>query len=142
MQNKKTLKILTAERRQHVLSMLAQSMTETEIANQVGVHVSTISRDITYLKKQSQQFICDLAKSDLAFYYQQCLNTVEEVKRKAWESYRSKNTHEKDRIVALKLVKECEETRYSMLKDGPFLMNVKVLEEKLNRIESTREISK
>lgn len=141
MQNKQKKKFLTGERRKRVVSMLAQSMNETEIAKQAGVHVSTISRDIKFLKEQSQQLIYDLAKSDLAFYYQQCLNTVEEVKRKAWESYKSR-IPQKYKIVALKLVKECEETRYSMLKDGPFLMNVKVLEEKLNRIESTREISK
>jgi IS30 family transposase len=141
MQDRKILKILTSNRRKTVISMLAQSMTGVEIAKQLRVHESTISRDIAYLRKQSQRFIFDLAKSDLAFYYQQCLNTIEEIKRKAWQSYKSR-IPQKDKIVALKLVKECEETRYGMLKDGPFLMNVKTLEEKLNRIESTREISK
>jgi IS30 family transposase len=42
--------------------MLAQSMTETEIAEKLNVDQSTISRDIKALKEMSQQFVFDLAK--------------------------------------------------------------------------------
>src|SRR5215207_202739 len=77
------------ERRRKVASLLAQSMTEEEIARQLNVDQSTISRDIKVLKHMSQQFVYDLAKSDLAHCYKQCINGIEEVKRKAWESYRS-----------------------------------------------------
>jgi hypothetical protein len=28
------------------------------------------------------------SKSDLAYYYKQCLDGMEEVKRKAWEAYK------------------------------------------------------
>ena len=72
------------ERRRKVSSLLAQSMTESEIAQELNVDQSTISRDVKILKELSQQFIYDLAKSDLAYYYKQCINGIEEVKRKAW----------------------------------------------------------
>jgi transposase len=39
------------ERRRRVASMLAQSMTETEIAKKLKVDQSSISRDIKVLKK-------------------------------------------------------------------------------------------
>ena len=68
-------------RRRTVASMLAQSMTESEIAEQLNINQSTISRDIKVLKQLSQRFVYDLAKSDLAFYYKQCLVGIEEVKR-------------------------------------------------------------
>lgn len=42
------------ERRRKVASMLAQSMTETEIAQQLNVDQSTISRDVKALKEMSQ----------------------------------------------------------------------------------------
>ncbi len=42
------------ERRRKVASLLAQSMTETEIASQLGVDQSTISRDVKVLKELSQ----------------------------------------------------------------------------------------
>ena len=34
------------------------------------------------IKAVSQRFVYDLAKSDLAFYYKQCLVGIEEVKRR------------------------------------------------------------
>jgi hypothetical protein len=55
--------------------MLAQSMTEQEIADKLGIDRTTISRDVTILKKMSQQFVYDLAHSDLAYYYKQCIQT-------------------------------------------------------------------
>jgi transcriptional antiterminator len=56
------------ERRRKITSLLAQSMTESEIAQELGVDQSTISRDIKALKELSQQFVYDLAKSDLVTY--------------------------------------------------------------------------
>jgi hypothetical protein len=97
------------ERRRKIASLLAQSLTESEIAQELNVDQSTTSRDIKALKEQSQRFIYDLAKSDLAFYYKQCIDGIEEVKRKAWEAYRSNDSSSslklKDKLLALKLVK-------------------------------------
>jgi IS30 family transposase len=124
------------ERRRKVSSLLAQSMTENEIAQELGVDQSTISRDIKVLKEQSQRFVYDLAKSDLAFYYKQCIDGIEEVRRKAWEMLRNNSLIEKDNLSALKVIKECNEAKFSLLKDGPSVMNLKSLEERLNKIES------
>ncbi len=126
------------ERRRKVASMLAQSMTETEIAEQVNVDQSTISRDVKVLKELSQQFVFDLAKSDLAYYYKQCINGIEEVRRKTWELLRENEQPltPKDKLLALKLIKECDEDKFALFKDGPSIMNVKSLEERLSKIES------
>ena len=53
------------ERRRKVASMSAQSMTETEIAEELNVDQSTISRDVKALKDMSQRFVFALAKTDL-----------------------------------------------------------------------------
>jgi len=53
------------ERRREVAQMLAQGHTETEIAQMLHVHVSTICRDVKVLKQLSQRFVFDLAKGDL-----------------------------------------------------------------------------
>ena len=50
--NKERKQFLIEDRRRRVTSLLAQSRTETEIATELQVHVSTISRDVTYLKKK------------------------------------------------------------------------------------------
>jgi hypothetical protein len=88
----------------------------------LGVDQSTISRDITKLKEMSQQFIYDLAKSDLAYCYKQCINGVEEAKRQVWDILRSEQAETldiRDKLLALKIVKECNESQFALFKDGP-----------------------
>jgi DNA-binding transcriptional ArsR family regulator len=136
------------ERRSKVASLLAQSMTESEIAQELKVDQSTVSRDVQVLKQQSQRFVYDLAKSDLAFYYKQCIDGIEEVKRKAWEILRKSNDNnndknnnslnEKDKLSTLKLIKECNEAKFSLFKDGPSVMNLNTLEERLTIIENRK----
>jgi hypothetical protein len=89
-----------------------------------------------------QQFVYDLAKSDLAYYYKQCKDGIEEVKRQAWEAYRSNDgsLKPKDKLLALRLIKECDEAKFALFKDGPSTMNLKALEERLNKIE-LREVN-
>jgi IS30 family transposase len=127
------------ERRRQVASLLAQSMTESEIAEQLNVDQSTISRDIKALKQMSQQFVFDLAKSDLAYHYRQCINGIEEVRRKAWELIKCDEEQRlltlRDKLLILKLIKECEEGKFALFKDGPSILNVKSLEERIHQIE-------
>jgi IS30 family transposase len=53
------------ERRREVASMLAQSITEIEIAEKLAVDQSTISRDVKVLKEMSQQFVLFLIWQNL-----------------------------------------------------------------------------
>jgi IS30 family transposase len=100
------------ERRREVAQMLAQGHSETEIAQLLGVHVSTICRDVKVLKQLSQRFVFDLAKGDLTYHYKQCIDEIEEVRRAAWTLYRHGRFTEriilstKEQIMALKLAKQ------------------------------------
>jgi IS30 family transposase len=130
------------ERRRKVATLLAQSMTETEIAHELRVDQSTISRDIKVLKELSQRFIFDLAKSDLAYYYKQCIDGIE-VRRKGWEIFKSQinnNLTPRDKLLSLKVIRECNESKFALFKEGPSIMHIKSLEERLQTIES-REIN-
>ena len=124
-------------RRKKVASLIAMAATEEEIAEKLNVDQSTISRDIKHLKVVSQKFVYDLAKSDLAFYYKQSIDGIQEVNKKAWEMYRNQNnTDKKIKLLALKLVKECNEAIFSLFSQGPSIMNIRALEERVNKIES------
>ena len=65
-------------------------------------------------------------------------------RKKAWELLRSKDDEQqlssllapKDKLLALKLIKECNEGKFALFKDGPSIMNMKSLEERLSKIES------
>jgi hypothetical protein len=120
-----------------VATLLAQSMTEREIAKKLKVDQSTISSDIKVLKKLSQQFVYDLAKSDLAYYYKQCLDGIEEVKKKGWDIFNGiNNLTTRDKLLALKLIMECNEAKFALFKEEPAIMQVKSMEERLANIES------
>src|SRR5215208_6093717 len=131
------------ERRRQVASLLAQSITEGEIAKKLKVDQSTISRVFKALNHRSQRFVFALEKSDLAYHYQQCINGIEEVRRKAWELLRDDEEEKeqqrlltlKDKLLILKLIKECEEGKFALFKDGPSILNVKSLEERMHQIE-------
>jgi IS30 family transposase len=129
------------ERRRKVASLLAQSLTETEIAQELKVDQSTISRDVKALKEISQQFVYDLAKSDLAYYYKQSIDGIEEAKREAWRIYNDNNISVKEKLSALKLIVESNEARFKLLSEGPSILAVKSLEERLNKIEIAGQIS-
>jgi hypothetical protein len=126
------------ERRRQVASFLSQSKTETEIAQILGVDQGTISRDVKVLKELSNQFVYDLAKSSLAYYYQQCIEGIEQVNRKAWEMYNndSDDLSAKDRLLALKIIIDANQAKFGLFERGPNIMNIRALEERLNKVES------
>ena len=133
-------KFLIEDRRRTVARLLAQSMTETEIAIHLDVHVSTICRDIKALKAKSQQFVYDLAKSDLAYYYKQCIEGIDEANRESWKIYNDDKLPIKQKLLALKIIIQSNESKFKLLSEGPIVLAVKSLEERLEKIES-REVN-
>jgi IS30 family transposase len=122
-------------RREKVSFLLSRSFTETEIAHQLNVDRSTINRDVKVLKSDSQQFVYDLAKSDLAYYFKKSLDGIEEAKRESWKIFYNDKTLTRDKLLALKLVITSEESRFRLLTEGPGIMAVKSLNERVSRIE-------
>lgn|SRR5215216_1783041 len=133
-------RFLIEDRRRQVASLLARSMTETEIAEELtkrGTPTSqgTVSTDIKALKVASQRFIFDLARSDIAFYYKQKLQSLDEAKREAWKIYNNESTMTKDKLLALKLIIMSDETAFKLLNEGPGILSMQVMENRLSRIE-------
>ena len=110
-------------------------MTETQIAQALGVDQSTISRDIRALKEMSQRFIFDLARSDLAYFYKQSLDGIGEAKREAWRISDS-DVPVREKLLALKIIIQSDEARFKLLTEGPSIMNMKSMEDRLNRLEN------
>ena len=135
--NNSKSKFIIEERRRLVAKLWAQSKSETEIARELDCNVSTICRDIKYLKKLSQQFVFDLAK-DLGFYYKSCIDTMNEIQQKCWNIYNNdEQISQKDRLLALKIIKETCESKFSLIEKGPSVMALNSLQERVEMIEST-----
>ena len=129
------IKVDIKERRKQVASLLSRSVSETEIARQLGVDQSTISRDVKVLKASCQQFVYDLAKSDLAYYYKQSIDGIEEVKKESWKIYNNDKIQTREKLLALKIIIQSDETRFRLLSEGPSQLAMKSLEDRVNRIE-------
>jgi transcriptional antiterminator len=124
-------------RRKKVASLLAMAATEEEIARELDVNQSTISRDIKHLKVKARDFVYDLAKSDLAYSYKLCIDGVEEVKRKAWFMFNHELHNPKDKLLALKIIVEANET-VSLFGQGPQVLHIRALNEKIDKIEESK----
>jgi hypothetical protein len=79
--------------------------------------------------------------------YQTSIEGIKNVLRECWSIYTvdSNNNKDKDitwfhRMAALKLAKECNEALFKLTAEGPSVMHLKLLEERLEKIES-REIN-
>jgi hypothetical protein len=118
--------------------MLVKCMRSYDIAKELKCDHSTISRDIQYLTKQSQNYLESLAKETLPFMYMTSLEGIRDVLKECWNIYESTDEQVNyfQRLAALKLAKECNEAQFKLLSEGPSIMYVQNLEEKLTHIET------
>src|SRR5919199_661782 len=138
--SKRSTRLKLEQRRRQVASLTAQSRTEKEIAQMLGVDQSTISRDIQALREELIHFVHNLAKSDLAFQYHQSIRGVDEVKRRLWDLVLSEQSTAKEKIMAYRLIMVAEETRFRLLEKGPIVMGIQTAEQKLKKVlETTNE---
>jgi IS30 family transposase len=125
------------ERRERVWGFLTRGMKGYEIASELGVDPPTISRDIQYLTTESQNYIAKLAKETVPFMYQTSIEGIREIIRECWRIY---SEEANDRMAALKLAKECHESMFHLISEGPFILSVKALEERLTKIEGSKSV--
>ena len=128
------------ERRQQVASLLSKSFNEYEIGAQLGISQPTVCRDIKRLKEMSQEFIFDLAKSDLAYYFKQSITGIEQANKESWKIFQNDSTPIREKLLALKLIIQSDEAKFRLLTEGPAVLNMKSLEDRLNRIEGMEQI--
>jgi hypothetical protein len=67
---------------------------------------------------------------------------MDEIRREAWSLYKYGDWNQgvhltvKEKIAALRLLKECNEAKFALLKKGPLMLNVKGMKEKLENIQT------
>jgi IS30 family transposase len=128
-------RLVIQERRQKIWTLITRGMKGYEIAKELNVDPATVSRDIAYLAAQSQNYLNDLAKSTLPFMYQTSIEGIRSVMKECWNIYESTDNNFQ-RLAALKLTKECHEAVFKLVDEGPSVMYLKQLQEKLIQIES------
>ena len=126
------------ERRQKIWTLLTRGMKTYEIARELNVDTSTISRDIKFLTTQSQNYLNDLAKETLPFIYQTSIEGVRSILKECWNIYQSDDSKINwfQRLQALKLAKECNESIFNLMDAGPSIMAMRQLQDRLAYIEN------
>jgi IS30 family transposase len=132
--------LMVTERRQKIWILLTRGMKSYEIARELGVNPSTISRDINFITKQSQKFLDDLAKESLPFLYEKSLGGIQEVVKEAWSIYNS-SKNDMHKLTALKIIKEANVDSFRLLLEGPAVSQLTVLETKLSALEKQQQQS-
>jgi hypothetical protein len=123
-------------RRDKVFELSAKGHTQAEISRLLDIPKANICRDIQYLKKLSQEFVFDLTK-DLGFYYKGCLYTMDQIQQRCWNIFNNDNVTQKDKLLALKIIKETCESKFSLIEKGPSVMALNSLQERVEKIETS-----
>ena len=92
-------RIQIKERRENTLALLTKGMKGYEIAKEIGVDASTISRDIQYLISQSHNYLNTLAKEALPFMYQTSIEGIKNVLKECWSIY-TLDSHDNNKDLA------------------------------------------
>jgi IS30 family transposase len=74
------------ERRQRIWTSLTGGMKTYEIAKELKVDHSTVSRDIKFLTAGSQNYLNSLAKETLPFIYQTSIEGIRSILKECWNA--------------------------------------------------------
>lgn len=132
------------ERQQKVFSMLSHGLTESEIARQLNVDQSTICRDIKRLRRNAQRSIEAIAKDIMPLELAKSIHSVNNIIKECWNIYQDNSGKwtNKDKLSAMKLVKDSERTRVEILIEGPMTLLVQQMGERLTKIENNENVQK
>jgi len=139
--NSRSNKKIMLERREKVMALLTKGLKGYQIAEALQVDPATISRDIHYLSKESNNNLKSLVKETLPFLYQSSMEGIRNVLTECWNIYQSNNASISylHKLNSLKLAKECNESLFKLVAEGPNLIFLKELEERLEKVENHKK---
>ncbi|WP_458746020.1 hypothetical protein [Candidatus Nitrosocosmicus sp. T] len=135
---------MIVDRREKVMVLLTKGLKGYQIANELDVDPATISRDIQYLSRVSSNNLNSIVKETLPFLYQSSIEGIKNILQECWNIYQSDNASITylHKLNSLKLAKECNESLFKLVSEGPSLLYIRELEERLERIEENGKVAK
>jgi hypothetical protein len=118
-QNLPVVDIERENRLSKIISLYSKGLTQAEIAQELGVDQSTVSRDLQFVKQEAKKKIEKYLNEDILFEYLRYIAGSNEVTRKLWEIIQNERTMAKDRMHALSLLMQSYNKRLEMLIGGP-----------------------
>ena len=118
LENLSTIDIEKENRLSKIISLLSKGLTQSEIAQELDVDQSTISRDLQLLKQEAKKKIEKYLNEDILFEYLRYIAGSNEVTRHLWEIVQNQKTPTKDKTNALSLLMQFYNKRLELLIGG------------------------
>jgi transcriptional regulator with XRE-family HTH domain len=102
-----------------IISLYSKGLTQAEIAQELNVDQSTVSRDLQCIKQEGKKKIEKYLNEDILFEYLRYIAGSNEVTRKLWEIVQDERVMTKDKTNALSLLMQSYNKRLEALIGGP-----------------------
>jgi DNA-binding transcriptional regulator LsrR (DeoR family) len=105
-----------------VLALHRNGYSQSEIAHKLNVNQSTVSRDLTEIKKKARSSVDLYIKEEIPNEFQFYITGLNQIIKNLWELIEDKQdskTPIKDRTYLLSLLMQCYSRRIEMLIGGP-----------------------
>ena len=96
-----------------------------DIAGNLGVDKSTISKDIKFLVRDSQKYLNDMAKQTLPFMYRQSIEGMQQILLECWARFRKDGN-----LFALRLALDCHKEIFNQAANAVSVTAVKKITER------------
>jgi predicted transcriptional regulator len=118
--------INTENRLSKVISLYSKGLNQEEIAKELHVDQSTVSRDLQYIKLESRIKIEKYLRDDILFEYVRYMAGSNEITRHLWEIVQDSDTTTREKTNALSCLMQSYNSRLQTLTAGPeSFMNIK-----------------
>lgn len=119
-------------RRNQVLELSSKGYNQTEISKILQISISTISRDLSFIREEAKMHVKKYIDERLPEEYEKCLVGLTAILRESWDISRQ-TANNKEKIQALSLAKEC----YSMKLD--LVTNANVVDDAVRFVEGSKK---
>lgn len=128
-------------RRQKVAELLQTTgMNSNQIGAALGVDDATVRHDVAVLKTQAVDFLYDLCKGDLCFFYRQTILDLDHARHECWKIYNTdegdKRVTMRDRLQALRTIIQADQARFELLERGESVLSVKALTDEVRELKA------
>ena len=109
-----------------IISLYSKGLNQEEIAEELCVNQSTVSRDLQFIKQEARKQIEKYLREDILFEYVRYMAGSNEISKQLWEIVQDKNTSTKEKTNALSSLMQSYNSRLQTLTAGPeSFMNIK-----------------
>jgi hypothetical protein len=106
----------------------------------LNVSTKTIKRDIAFLSEQARENLSRHLSDDLPFEYERSISTLDYIKKTAFDiADKQAQSDDRLKLQALKLAADTEGLRFKLLQDGPNILAMHKVDQRLRRIENVQQ---